>query len=205
MRRLIHAAAAGALLIAVSSQPARGQQVTAGTTDFHHATTLGVVGGIAVDQSGNGGALGGSVGWQLTPGASLAGSAIWMHPGPGTNGFAMLLNVGMNTRTGWLQPGIYAGGGVYRVTFDMLTASPPSFYGKRLQGSALPASTTFNDPAVTLGANLRISLTRHTSIQPAVEALVVLDGGDAYVLTTATVSLVYRFEHHPVTPVVRGR
>ena len=73
----------------------------------------------------------------------------------------------------------------------------PHFYGERLARMGLDGSAlgrrSFTDPAVSLGAGLRIDLGSHLDLRPDGRALVVTSGGDTYTVGVLTVNLGYRF------------
>ena len=70
----------------------------------------------------------------------------------------------------------------------------PHFYGARLAKLGVEGGRrSFTDPAVSLGAGLRIDLGSHLDLRPDGRALVVTSGGDTYTVGVFTVNLGYRF------------
>jgi hypothetical protein len=173
--------------------------------DWSHGTTLNGFAGVATDSSHSGPALGGAVGWEVTPGLAIEGSGSWLEFGHGTKAFSGSLKVrtrlfGRRTIDPFLQAGI----GMYRASFGPGAQTVPSFYGRRMHASMrsdrLPV--TFTDPTVVAGGGVNIFVNRHLAIRPDVEATVVLRDRRSHVVTIVAVHAVYHFENHPVTPAV---
>ena len=82
------------------------------------------------------------------------------------------------------------------MAFD--TAGLPMFYAARLGSMTVPVdgrwgTRSFTDPALTLGAGVRLDLGRRFYVRPDLRALVVFGGGRASTLATATVGFGARF------------
>jgi hypothetical protein len=86
---------------------------------------------------------------------------------------------------------------MYITTIDPASGSVPEFYRTRLDDPA--RRETFTDPAFFTGGGWTFFVSRHISLQPAVEWMIVTRGGHGYALTSGTVRLAYHFEDHPVT------
>jgi hypothetical protein len=171
--------------------------------DWSHGTTLNGFVGVGVDSAQAGPALGGALGWEVTPRIAIEGSGSWLEFGGGTSAFGGALKVrarlfGQRTVDPFLQAGI----GMYRATYGPGDEAVPDFYMRRMRGH-MPAGElheTFTDPTVVAGGGVTVFVNRHLAIRPDVEATIVLDDGRSHVITTISLHVVYHFESHPVTP-----
>lgn len=209
MRRVVVAVPFGALLCALLSAPAGAQTTSHEPVDFRHATTLAVSGGGAVDTADSGPVAGATLGWQLSRAIAVEGVGRWYYRGKDTDAFssALLLQTDV-VSSGETRLFISGGLGVYHASFGPAAQmSMPDFYRRRMARRAGgPASqVTFTDPAVVLGAGAKFAMTRHVSLRPAVEAMIVPVRSRYHYVTTVAVSLAYRFEHHPVTASRRSK
>jgi len=96
---------------------------------------------------------------------------------------------------------------VHHASFDVAKGGTPDFYARRLTASALMAgsSQSFTDPAFVAGGGLSIFTSRHISLRPEVEVMLVPSDSQTYVITSFTMRLAYHFERHRVTPDRRSR
>ncbi len=167
--------------------------------DWGHGTTVSASLGMAADGAGTGATAGGAVGWELTPRVMVEGGGLWLDRREGSHGFNAALKVRAGlTRTG-VSPFVEGGVGLYRVTTSAVDGMP-GFYRRRMarQGSGL-MQQVFTDPVFHVGAGVNVFTSRHLSLQPAVEALIVTRDSHAYTLTAFSLRLAYHFEDHPVT------
>lgn len=200
MTAVLRASIVGALLTLASS-PGSAQT---GTEDWEHGTTVSAVSGVAFDSSATGILAGGALGWEVTPRVMVEGNLTWFDRGDGANAFNAALKARFGLRRQGTSPFVEGGFGLYRMTCDT-SADVPDFYRRRMvSDTAIIAEQTFTDPVFHLGGGINIFVSRHFSLQPAVEALIVTDDGRAYTLGAASFRIVYHFEDHPVTP-SRGR
>lgn len=166
--------------------------------DWGHGTTVSASLGAASDGTDLGATAGGAIGWELTPRVLVEGSGMWLDRRGGSHGFnaAMKVRAGL-TRSG-VSPFVEGGVGLYRIS--RRADAMPEFYRRRLTE---PASTlgraSFTDPVFQVGAGLNVFASRHISLQPAVEALIVTRDSHAYTMTAFSLRLAYHFEDHPVT------
>jgi hypothetical protein len=173
--------------------------------EWSRGTTLSGFAGLTVDSAQAGPLLGGAVGWQLTPRLGIEGSGSWGEFGHGTNTFAgaMQLRVRAGGR-GRAHPFVHAGAGLYRATFGPSETALPAFYERRFMhhiGQATEGQT-FTDPTIVGGAGIDISINRHFTVRPDVEATLVLRDRRHHVVTGVAFHAIYHFENHPVTPVI---
>lgn len=167
--------------------------------DWGHGTTVSASVGVAADGSATGAAAGGAVAWELTPRVLVEGSGVWLDRREGSHAFNAALKVRAGLTRGGVSPFVEGGVGLYRVT-SRTSAPMPGFYQRRLasQGAGLTRQV-FTDPVFQVGAGVNVFASRHLSLQPAVEALVVTRDAHAYTLTVFSLRLAYHFEDHPVT------
>ena len=124
---------AAIVLVAASAASAQDQ------LPAHHwsrGTTLAVTGGAATASDDVGGALGATIGWELTPQIGIEGTGMWIDREPGASAFRGSLNVrAALTRTAPLSPFVEGGFGMYVAKFDsnQMTNIPP-FYSERMAG-----------------------------------------------------------------------
>lgn len=167
--------------------------------DWGHGTTISASVGVATDGTNTGGLASGAVGWELTPRVAVEGSGTWLDRREGGNGFNAALKVRAGlTRTG-VSPFVEGGVGLYRVTYAASDVMP-GFYRRRMpsQGASL-MPRSFTDPVFHVGAGLNAFTSRHLSVQPAAEVLLVTRGGHAHTLAAFSLRFAYHFEDHPVT------
>jgi Outer membrane protein beta-barrel domain len=171
--------------------------------EWSRGTTLNGFAGVAVDSSQRGPAVGGAVGWEVTPGLAIEGSGSWVEFGHGTNAFGGALKVRARLfGHRRVDPFVQGGVGLYRATFGPGDTEVPAFYQRRLTGqlTGRDVGRTFTDPTLVGGGGVSLFVNRHVAVRPEVEAAVALDSGRAHLVTTIGVHLVYHFESHPVTP-----
>src|SRR6185436_18371113 len=145
----------------------------------HHwsrGTTLAVTGGVATASDDTGGALGATIGWDITPQIGIEGTGMWIDREPGASAFSASLNVrAALTRTAPLSPFVEGGFGMYLAQFDPnQVVNIPPFYAGRMAGLGTSA---FTDPAFFASAGIEIFRPRHFTLRPAVGAVIVVDGG----------------------------
>lgn len=174
--------------------------------EWSRGTTLGGFAGVATDTTNTGPAVGGAVGWDLTPRFAIEGSGSWIDFGRSRTGFAGAVT--LRTRvTGTAVRNLFAitGAGLYRASFADKTVAMPGFYSRRMspRDRMDQFGRAFTDPSVVIGGGASFALTRHVSIRPDVQAAIVLRNGRSNVLTSVGVHAVYHFESHPVTPARR--
>lgn len=87
-------------------------------------------------------------------------------------------------------------GGSMMPTFGMMGMGR-DFYGERLARMGVEGASSgrraFTDPAVSLGAGLRIDLGSRLDLRPDGRALVVISGGETHTVGVFTVNVGYRF------------
>ena len=186
-----------ALATSVGAQPAPDHAWSRGTT-------LQGFAGVAVDPATSGAAVGGALGWELTPRFGLEGAGTWFNFGDQYDAFGagMKLRVRLSG-THKIDPFLHGGAGVYIADFGANHAEEPAsgFYQRRMD--AEPDALfghTFSDPALLFGGGVNLYLTRQFALRPNVEAMVVMDGGHSQVMTVVALHAVYLFEDRPVTP-----
>lgn len=167
--------------------------------DWGHGTTISASVGTAADGADLGATAGGAVAWELTPRLLVEGSGVWLDRRAGSHGFNAALKVRAGLTRSGVSPFVEGGVGLYRVSTKAAEAMP-EFYRRRMldQGSSLMRAS-FTDPVFHLGAGVNIFTSRHLSLQPAVEALIVTRASHAYTLTAFSLRFAYHFEEHPVT------
>jgi hypothetical protein len=188
----------------VLARPASAQEVVR-AGEWSRGTTLSGFAGMAVDSQNNGPAIGGLIGYEVSPRLTIEGGASWIEFGQGADAFAGAIKV--RTRL-WGQrtvdPFVTGGVGLYRASFERASQVTHGFYRRRL---ALPATApgeiVFTDPALVAGAGVNIFVTRHFAVRPDVEAFFVFRDSRSHVVTSLSVHAVFHFESHPVTPRVR--
>lgn len=165
-------------------------------------TTVNVFGG-AASASSEIGPLGGvAFGWEVTPRLTVEGSASWLDRHRGAKAFAAELKALVNLVPGRsVVPFLQGGVGLYRATFDPSKGEPPDFYGGRVTANPVGTTTaTFTDPSFVVGGGVNMFMTRHLAIRPDIDAKIVRNHSQRYVVTAVSVHLAYHFEDHPITP-----
>ncbi len=177
----------------------RAAPQAAPSDDWGHGTTVSASLGVAADGSDIGATAGGAVGWELTPRVLVEGSGVWLDRRGGSHGFNAALKVRAGLTRSGVSPFAEGGIGLYRVSTKGWDAMP-EFYRRRMvgQGSGL-TQRAFTDPVFHVGTGVNVFMSRHLSVQPAVEALLVTRDSHAYTLASVSVRLAYHFEDHPVT------
>jgi hypothetical protein len=170
--------------------------------EWSHGTTLNGSVGITADSSQTGPALGGGMGWEVTPTVAIEGSGSWAEFGHGTTSFAGALKVRLRLAgRRHVDPFVQAGVGLYRATFGTDDGDVPGFYRRRIAAAISGhGDRTFTDPTIVGGGGVSIFVNRHFAVRPDVEAAFVFRDGRTHVVTTAALHAVYHFESHPVTP-----
>src|SRR5262245_37480077 len=111
------------------------------TGEWGHATELNGFVGVAADSTNTGPALGGAVGWQVTPAFAIEGSGTWADFGEGTTAFGGSLKARLRLfGRQSVDPFVQAGIGMYRASFGQAATRIPDFYRRRM-----------NDPMQTDG------------------------------------------------------
>jgi outer membrane protein with beta-barrel domain len=166
-------------------------------------TTATGVAGVATDGSRSGPAIGGAVGWEMTPRFAVQGDAAWVELGDGITTFSASLKARVRMPGSRpIDPFFNAGIGFARTSLSVDTRRPPQFYERRMGRHTAPGGPvmTFTDPTLVLGGGVNIFVNRHFAIRPALDATVVLRDRRHYVVTTAALQAVFHFEDRPVTP-----
>ncbi len=171
-------------------------------SEWSRGTTLNGFGGAAADSSQGAPALGGAIGWEVTPGLAIEGSGAWMDFGHGTTSFAGALKVRARL---WghrsVDPFVQAGVGLYRAAYGADDTAVPEFYRWRINPptTGVAPNRIFTDPTLVAGAGVSLFVNRHFAIRPDVEAVFVIRDGRSHIVTIAAIHAVYHFEDHPVT------
>jgi Outer membrane protein beta-barrel domain len=197
MRRMIGCFAAALLLLpcAAAAQP------PAPTSAWAHGTTVNAFAGGAAESSRTRALLGGSFGWEITPGIGIEASGSWLDRGTDADAFlADLTGQVALTPPTRIVPFVEGGIGFYRATFGQAATDIPAFYRRRLMGQGFMAASkhTFTDPAFVFGGGVNIYLNRHVAIRPTVNAIVVHRDAANHTLAEFAVHLAYHFEQHPL-------
>jgi len=198
-----HQICALALLFAALAVPASAQRhapTAPDTGDWTHGTTLSLAGGLATDTSDPGVAAGGAIGWEIRPRLAVEGSALWVDAAAGADGFNAALKMRAGLRRAGVCPFVEGGVGLYHVSTTTGPESMPAFYGHRMVASSGTTVTqSFTDPSFHVGAGINAFVSRHVSLQPAIEAIIVTADSQSYTFTSMTIRIAYHFEDHPVT------
>jgi hypothetical protein len=177
--------------------------------DLRRCTTLNFLVGGSVGSETTQALLGGAFGWELLPRFSLETTTKWMVPDRGAEAFSALVTaqVQLSPRRK-VVPFLTAGAGVLRASYDMETSVMPAFYARRMEQGSGPVSgtrRTFVDPAFVFGGGVSLFASRHVSVRPEVEAMIVHEDGRTRMTTSVAVRAGYHFETHRVTPNRRVR
>ncbi|HET7219228.1 MAG TPA: outer membrane beta-barrel protein [Vicinamibacterales bacterium] len=170
-------------------------------SEWSRCTTLNAFVGASGDTTQVGTAVGGAIGWDITPSLAIEGAGAWTEFGHDTTGFSGSLKVRARMagkRT--VDPFFLAGIGMYHTSFGENETAIPDFYRRRLESGDNGFTRTFTDPSLVAGGGVSLFLSRHVAIRPDVEAAILFANGGSHVITTAAVHFVYHFESHPVTP-----
>jgi hypothetical protein len=187
---------ATALAAPVSAQR-RAPQAPA-PDDWRHGTTVSGTAGLATADSDTGGVAGGAIGWELRPRLTVEGSGLWFDR-HAADGFNAAIKVRTNLGRASLSPFLEAGVGLYHISAGA-PADMPEFYRRRMTVNANGLQPrSFTDPSFHLGTGVTLFASRHISLQPAAEALMVTRGSHGYVMGLFSLRLAYHFESHPVT------
>ena len=147
--------------------------------------------------------FGGAVGWEMTPRLSAEMTTKWLVPERSAEAFSAIgtLQVAFTGRQ-TLVPFLTVGAGVHHASFDVDKSEIPEFYARRLTPAAVMTGTrqTFTDPAFVAGGGVSIFASRHVSVRPEIEVMLVPNDSEINVITSFTVRLAYHFELHRVTP-----
>jgi hypothetical protein len=171
--------------------------------DLSRCTTANLLVGGAAGQEVRQPLFGGAVGWELTPHFFLETTTKWLVPDRGADAFSAMVTAQIPwTGRQTVVPFFTAGAGAHRASFDIDRSRIPSFYARRLSEPGMMAGThrSFVDPAFVAGGGVSIFASRHVSVRPEVEVMLVHHGSENYVLTSVSVRLAYHFETHRVTP-----
>ena len=160
------------LFVLLAASPAAAQSLEPVEHPWSRGTTLGLVGGVGTASDGTGGAMGGSLGWELTPLMGLDATATWLDRQTGASGFlsaALYLHAGLPTLPR-LAPYVEGGFGMYIADFDSTaTSNIPPFYAELIACPLL--SQTFVDPAFVAGAGFDVYRSRRVAVRPSFGAL----------------------------------
>ena len=173
-------------------------QTTPAARQFSWGSTVSGLVGAARSSGETAATFGAGIGWEGNPRFELGAQAAWLNQRTDITGFAASLFGVWTMATGDRSravPFLKGGFGLYRASFDDPTTPLPSFYAGR-DGSA----RRFTDPTFTAGGGLSVYLSRHISVRPVVEAVLIRRYSKSQVIPMATVQAVYHFEKHNVTP-----
>jgi hypothetical protein len=202
MRGMVRFAVLTAMCIAWSTTALAQSPVAPG--EWNRCTTLTAFVAASGDTTQVGTALGGAIGWDITPAIGIEGAGAWAEFGQDTTAFSGTLKVRARvggTRT--IDPFFLAGIGMYHTSFGENDTAIPDFYRRRIESGENAFTRTFTDPSLVAGGGVSLFLSRHVAIRPDIEAAIVFANGSSHVVTTAAVHLVFHFESHPVTPARR--
>ena len=202
MKRLFPLASCLALVVAA---PLTAQ---AQAPDFTRCTTANFFGGAATAPDMSQALFGSAVGWEMTHRLSAEMTTKWLVPERGAEAFSAIgtMQFALTGRQTFV-PFLTLGAGVHSASFDVGKSVIPEFYARRLTDPALMSGTrqTFTDPAFVAGGGVSLFASRHISVRPEVEVMLVPNNSETYVITSFTVRLAYHFELHRVTPDRRPR
>ena len=189
-----------ALVALLAATPAAAQ--SAPDNEWRAGSTLsGFVGAATAPHGDTANALGGTIGWDLTPRFGIDGRSLWVPSGHGDAFAATLAGRVMIGTARPVLPFVSAGVGFYRATFDTATPSVANFYRRRMmtRESGL-RGYAFTDFAATLSAGSDVFLSRHVALRPELSLLVVTASCHARLVPVFGVHLGYHFESRPITP-----
>ena len=185
--------------------PAVSAQELVRPGEWSHGTTLSGFAGMAIDSTHSGPAIGGLIGYEVSPRLTIEGGGSWTDFGEGATAFAGAVKARVRLwgqRT--VDPFVTGGVGFYRTSFDRTSQVAPGFYRRRLRTPpGAVGQISFTDPALVAGAGMNIFVTRHFAVRPDIETFIVLRDSRSHVVTSLSVHAVFHFESHPVTPRVR--
>ena len=173
--------------------------------EWSHGTTLSGFAGTSMDGERTGPLIGGAVAWEMTPRFALEGSGGWTDFADAATAFegAMALKWRIAGRR-HVDPFLSGGIGLYRAVFDNLDAAMPPFYMRRMGSHReLPGRATFTDPTLIGGGGVSLFLSERVALRPQAGATLVFRDGRRHTLANVALHVVYHFESHPVTPVVK--
>jgi len=176
--------------------------------DLRHGTTLNVLAGGTFSSEAQQPVFGGAFGWELKPRFHIETTMKWFVPDNGAEGFSAIVTAQVPLTTlSRVVPYLSAGAGASRATFDLSSSEVPAFYRNRVEdvGSVESSHKTFVDPAIVFGGGVSFFPTRHLSLRPEVETMMVWDAGKTYFTTSVAVRLAYHFELHGVNANRRPR
>jgi hypothetical protein len=197
MKRLFRLGSTAAMILAMPSAGfAQGP-------DLSHCTTANLLLGGTAGRDVRQPLFGGAVGWELMPHFFLETTVKWLVPDKGADAFSAIVSAQIPlTGRQTVVPFFTAGAGAHRASFDIDRSAIPAFYARRLIDPGTMAGTqrSFVDPAFVTGGGVSIFASRHVSIRPEVEVMLVRHSSENYVLTSVGVRVAYHFETHRVTP-----
>lgn len=174
MRTIVRFTCAACVILAMTATP--WAQTGIRPDEWSHGTTLNGFVGAPIESDRAGAALGGAVGWEMTPRVAIEGTGSWLDFGHGASGFAGAIT--LRTRLFGrrkIDPFLQAGIGMYRASFG-LGSTLPGFYERRTNRRPLTGDLTFTDPTVIAGGGTNIFLNRRFAVRPDVAASIVLRG-----------------------------
>ena len=201
MKTIVRFTSAACVMLAVTASAWAQPAIRPG--EWSHGTTLNGIVGVPIESDQAGAAVGGAVGWEMTPRFAIEGTGSWLDFRHGASAFtgAISLRTRLFGRRK-VDPFLQAGIGMYRASYGP-ASTLPSFYERRTSNRQLAGDLTFTDPTVVVGGGTNIFLNRRFAVRPDVTTTIVLGGGRRRVVTTVAVHAVFHFEDHPVTPARR--
>jgi hypothetical protein len=196
MKRLFRLGSTAVMILAL---PSAG---FAQEPDLSHCTTANLLVGGAAGRDVRQPLFGGAVGWELTPHFFLETTVKWLVPDRGADAFSAIVSAQIPlTGRRTVVPFFTAGAGAHRASFDIDNSRIPTFYARRLSEAGTMAGThrSFVDPAFVTGGGVSVFVSRHVSVRPEVEVMLVRHSSENYVLTSVGVRLAYHFETHRIT------
>ena len=191
--------AIAALASALSAASATAQSTS--HNPFQFGTTLSGFGGATVDSESTAPAAGLELGWEITHHLAVEGATLWSFPGNGEQDFGVMIGPRFNLAHHRRHiPFVTAAVGMYRASFDNLTAELPPFYDSRVSpANRTGKSGTFDDFLASIGGGGELFLQEHWAIRPEVRLLSVINGSDVRWITSFGAHVVYHFERHPLS------
>jgi hypothetical protein len=193
---------AGALALTI---PAAAAAQAMSASEWHHGTSLALFGGIASPGGDTRAAVGGSIGWELTPRLAIDAGGLWFDAGRRDD--VVFGSVGVRYSVigeRRASPFVTAGVGLHRASLHTDNPGMPEFYRRRMGMTMGPhgmdGRRTFDDFASRFGGGAEFFAGRHVSFRPEVQVILVTDRRDTRVVPTFGVHLAYHFESHPITP-----